>query len=185
MTTDLSTYGTGEGLKTWSFDDRITAMLEKDANEAVMRSQRYMGQFGPFNVGKTNAAMLLTDLVYNMAELMWYFGRTAVGAIAAPFQSESIGLYRYTMGSRTMKEMMEEHPFIPSLLLYLHDISKTPIVNSTRIVHTSEVNPETGIREIIDSWDDRTARAIELLGYISDTEDFHRVVYGDKAIASQ
>lgn len=185
MTLDLSSYGNGEGLKAWSFDDRITAMPEEDSNQAVMRSQRYMGQFGPFSVGKANAAMLLTDLVYNMAELMWFFGKTSVRAIAAPFQSESIGLYRYTMGGKNMEKMMEEHPFIPSLLLYLQDISTVPIVYQTRIVHKSEVNPNTGIREIIDSWDDRTARAIENLGYISDTEDFHRVVYGDVPIASR
>ena len=185
MTTDLSTYGNGEGLKAWSFDDKITAMLERDANQTVMRSQRYMGQFGPFNISKVNAALLLTDLVYHMAELMWFFGKTSVRAIASPFHSESIGLYRYTMGGKSMEKIMDEHPFIPSLILYLHDISTVPIVYGTRIVHTAEVNPNTGIREIIDSWDDRSARAIENLGYISDTDEFHRVVYGDRPIVVQ
>lgn len=179
--TDLSPYGTGNGLKQWSLDVTIQNLTDKQPNNIVARAQRLLGVYGPYNNGKTNFTLLMTDLVYYVAEALFFWSGN-VETIVSPFRAERIGSYSYDKGSRDpskLRLLLENHEIIWPMMLHLRSLPE-PLVISSRVVQVVEANPETGIRDYVDSYTNRTQRAIERRGIISDTESFNFVVYGDR-----
>lgn len=177
--TDLSPYGTGTGLKTWSLEPEINNLLLATAEQLMLSTQNVLSIYGPFDLSKPNGAVLLTEAVYLAAEAV-YFWRTSIKAIASPFRAERSGSYSYDKGARTtVNSVIEDHPILWPLVIHLKD-NTLPMKVGTRLQHEALVNPVTGWRDlIIHAHSNRVQRAVNRLNIVSDTEEFNQLVYGD------
>ncbi len=177
----LTPYGTGQGFMTWTLLPEIERATPSRVEKLVERAQSLLQVYGPYDGGRVNFVTLITDLVYYTAEAMHFWSQN-VKAIVSPMRAERIGGYSYDKGSGSShRELIEDNDIIWPLIIHLQDHSD-PMVISTRVVHVLDPNPETGVRAAVESYSNRTHRAIESLGLVSDTEEFNRIVYGDSAL---
>lgn len=179
MITDLSSYGTGIGFSTWSLDEDIANLQEENAERHVSRARSLLLAYAPFDGSKANAQLLLTELIYNVAEQLFYRGLNS-SMLFSPFKSERIGSYGYDKGNQSRENVLsiiKTNEVIWDLITYLQVMG--PVAISTRVIHEAPVNITTGVRSVVLMHDDRVARAIQRSELISDTEQFDRIVYGD------
>ncbi len=177
----LTPYGTGQGLMTWTLLPEIELAGPSRSEKLIERAQSLLQVYGPYDGGRVNFITLITDLVYYTAESMHFWSQN-VKAIVSPMKSERIGGYAYDKGSgSSQRELIEDNDIIWPLILHLQDHS-TPMAIGTRVFQVIDHNPETGVRDAVDSYSNRTQRAIKVRGLVSDTEDFNRIVYGDPAL---
>ncbi len=182
---DLTPYGTGSGLKAWTLDDDLAAMLDAEADRFVTRAQTLLTVYGPFDISKPGGVAILTDMVYYASEAIYFWAQNAK-AIASPFRSERIGSYSYDKGARKdqVADLIENHEILWPLVIYLQDLKSVPLRIGTRIHHESKPNSITGVRDlIITDHTNRVKRFVDRLGFSSDTEEFNYWVYGDRDIA--
>jgi hypothetical protein len=149
------------------------------ADKAVARAQNLLTVYGPYNDGVEYFIPLITDLVYYTAEGAYFAGNN-VQAFVTPFRAERMGSYSYDKGSRqnSFQSIIEDYPVVLDLLLHLKYAGDYFTVG-TRIVHQLAPNPDTGVQEYVDSYNNRLQRAIERQNLVSDTEQFNILVYGD------
>lgn len=183
---DLSSYGTGAGLKAWTLDDDISALEDEEADKFINRAHTLLTVYGPYDISKPGGSAILTDMVYYAAEAI-YFWATNARAITSPFRAERIGSYSYDKGAASkdnVRDLIENHEIVWSLVIYLQDLKNVPLRIGTRIHQESRPNPVTGIRDlIITDHTNRIKRFVDRLGINSDTDEFNYVVYGDRATA--
>ena len=180
----LTSYGTGVGLKAWSLVPEITALSDGDAQSRVDRAHTLLPIYGSYDGSKPNFATLIVELVYYTAEALHFWSQN-IRAIVSPMRAERIGSYSYDKGAGTSRQaIVEEHEMIWPLIIHLKDHSDPSRVSiSTRVVQVLSANQETGIRDmVIGSYSNRTQRAIEAQGIVSDTDEFNALVYGDRSL---
>lgn len=178
MIYDLAPYATGMGLQLWTLDDAIAGMEEEVADKYVARARSLLGMFLPLEVRGASDNVLVSELIYYVAEQLFYRNLNAV-YINSPFKSERIGSYGYDKGNRTNNSLsfLQDNEVIWSLIGWL--MATGSIAISTRVIRELPVNDDTGIRDVVRMHDDRVARAIARSGIVSDTEEFNVIVYGD------
>ncbi len=179
-TTDLTSFGSGNGLKIWSLDDIICNLSPAILDKLIDRSHSFLNIYGPYDESKSNFLVLMTDVVYYVAEALYYQGRSVASRVS-PFRSERIGSYSYDKGAKQdfNKGLLEAFPLIGDTISRLHDNSK-PMAYGTRIEQVMPANPNTGVIDMVSAYNNRLARAVTVLGFVSDTEEFNQVVYGDQ-----
>lgn len=179
MVASLDQYGTAQGLEAWTLDATIANLVEEDRNKVLARARRMLEPYGPFDESKQGFGVMVTEMVYHAAEVAYYAGQ-AVQAMVMPYRSERIGSYSYDRGSASsQRHMVKDNPILWAFITYLRD-NRKPMHYTTRVDQLAPVNPETGVRDIIiGAHTNRVARAVERHGFISDTEEFNKIVYGD------
>ncbi len=177
----LTTHGTGMGFLTWTLSSEIEALGQSRAEKLVERSQVFLEVYGPYNGGVPNFGTLIVELVYYTAEALHYWNDN-VRAIVSPMRAERIGSYSYDKGDQAKRTtIVEDNELIWPLIMHLKDRTK-PFLITTRVVHVLDPSIDSGIRDIVLAYTNRTARAIKTLGLVSDTQEFNEKVYGDRAL---
>jgi hypothetical protein len=179
--TDLDAYGTHDGLAAWTLIPIIQAVAENsDTGEPLIeRSRRLLEMYGPYDAGKENFNRLIVELIYYTAENLYFWSQSFQGVVS-PFKSERIGSYSYDKGVATkesLKNLIESNDIVWSLVLHLRKFPDYVAV-STRVMYPALTSSETGVKNVIDTYNDRLARWLERNTIESDSREFDRIVYG-------
>lgn len=182
MITDLSSYGTGLGLASWTLDELIEHEDPDRLQRTVERARSLLNLYGPWNGSLQGFPVLVTDMVYSLAEAVYYRNRN-IQAIRSPFKMEKIGSYSYDKGNQKnnmgLGEFLEGDSILWAYITHLQQ-SMDVIRVGIRVEELLDYNPQTGLRDIVLSHNNRVARRLNALGYVSDTAEFNAVVYGDR-----
>lgn len=181
MVTDLTPYGTWSGFQEWTLDESIRELDENDLVLLVERAKRMLSVYAPWQGSLENFTVLATDMVYTLAENLYYRNLNIV-PIKSPFKSEKIGSYSYDKGNRANNNGIEDFifgdPLLAGYIQFLRE-SFVPFVSGIRVEQLLDANPITGVRDIVFAHNNRLARRINESGVVSDTDEFNRIVYGD------
>lgn len=175
--TALDSYGTVEGFQAWTLSDEISQLEEPDLLKRLNRARRILEVYGGFDESKPGFQMLMTELVYSLAEnLHFWFGRTRT--ISSGLKSERIGSYSYTRdtSSAAVTSLIEGDDTLNALLVYLKDRSGRMMV-TTRVFDQQSLPDVNGVRYyLLDSFDNRLAHYLRRNNVTP--EEYRYLVYG-------
>lgn len=174
--TSLDDYGTVEGFQAWTLSDEISQLEEPDLLKRLVRARRILEVYGGFDSSKPNFQILMTELVYSLAEnLHFWFGRTRT--VSSGLKSERIGSYSYTRdtSSAAVTSLIEGDDTLNSLLVYLKDRTGRMVV-TTRVFDQQSLPDVNGVRYYLDSFDNRLAHYLRRNNVTP--EEYRYLVYG-------
>ena len=187
----LDLYCSPEGFQIWSFDTTVKNLDEEDRIKLVNAARRNVEVYGPFDnskgsesisdLGVTRFEAMMCELIYTIAEILYYYKKQSSRTIISDVRSERIGSYSYTTGGNSAqnthpsRQIIEDNDQIMSFINHLKDNSSVPMSGSTIVLPFSFNEDINGRRSFIDAFDNRVASAIDSGLITSRTEYIQRV----------